>query len=207
MSSDAPIRILGVAGSLREASYSRRLVRLAAALADELATPVEFTVFDGLGAVEPFDADLETDGGPAGVQAFRAALAQADAVFVATPEYNASIPGVLKNAFDWASRAADAPHNDLQRSSMYGISAAVVSSSTGQFGGVWARDEMVKALRTQGARVVVDPQFAVPNAATAFDDDGELVQSDARANLAALLDALAAQARAVRDARARLATA
>lgn len=207
MSEHDPIRILGVAGSLREASYARRLVRLAAAISAELgdgtegAPLVEFVEFDGIRAIEHFDEDLEgtqLDG----VAAWRAAIAQADAVFVATPEYNASIPGALKNAFDWASRAEHAPHDDLRASAMYGKPAAVIGSSTGQFGGAWARDELAKSLRTQGARVVAEPSVAVPNAATAFDDDGELRSSAARAQLAALLQALAATAQQLRAARA-----
>lgn len=201
MSEDAPIRILGVAGSLREASYSRRLVRLAAELSAELEQPVEFVEFDALRDIEHFDEDLEPFGVPNGVRAWRDALADTDAVLIATPEYNASIPGTLKNALDWASRADDAPYRDLPRSGMYGMPVAVISSSTGQFGGAWARDELAKSLRTQGARVVRDPSVAVPNAETAFTADGDLVSATQRDKLRDELTVLVESARMVRTAR------
>jgi chromate reductase len=202
---EQPIRILAIAGSLREASYARRHAQLAAELAaTDPDRSVEVTLFDGLRDVEPFDEDSETEHLP-GVDALRAAIDRADAVFVATPEYNASIPGTLKNAFDWLSRSSTSPFNDLRASGMYGKPVAVVSASTGQFGGVWARDELIKALRTQGARAVVEPQVAVPSAANAFDEHGHLGHAPTRAKLSELLGNLADQARAVRNARLALA--
>src|SRR5690606_10700651 len=110
-----PIRILALAGSLREASLNRRLVRLATEL---VPTGVELVSFDGLGAVEPYDGDVEDGAGiPPGAQAFIDAIRNSDGLFIATPEYNGSVPGQLKNALDWASRADGAvAHEGLQGS-------------------------------------------------------------------------------------------
>jgi len=198
------IRVLAVAGSLREGSYNRLLARLAASLAPE---GVKIVQFEGLAAVEPFDEDLEPGGWPTGAAAWGEALQAADAVLVVTPEYNASIPGQIKNAFDWASRSLEEPFRDLVRSPMYGKPVAVVSASTGQFGGVWARDEFIKSLKTQGARAVEEPKMAVPSAHTAFAEDGTLNSAQTTDHLVALLDALATMTRAVVQARAALAKA
>ncbi|MBC7462621.1 MAG: NAD(P)H-dependent oxidoreductase [Thermoleophilia bacterium] len=197
-----PVTLLALAGSLRAASYNRRLVRLAAELAPAGVRLVEYT---DLNTVEPFDEDVEGNGATPGADAFRAAVAAADGVFIVTPEYNGSVPGALKNALDWASRAPDAPRNDLQRSPMYGTPVAVASVSTGQFGAVWARDELLKSLRTQGARAVVEPSVTVPNAATAFNEDGTLTSAELQAKLVALVTALGVTSRTVRDALARIA--
>lgn len=205
MAEFAPIRVLAIAGSLREASINRRLVQLAARLVRERDTlaGIEFVEFDALAAIEPFDEDVEVDGFPPGARAFTQAVRAADAVLVATPEYNASIPGQLKNAFDWASRPDLTPREGgLQASAMFSRPAAVVSASNGQFGGVWARDELLKVLRTQGARVVTEPSFTLPDGATAFTEDGTLVSEQAREQLIALLEALAAATRSLLAARA-----
>ncbi|MCW2923592.1 MAG: NAD(P)H-dependent oxidoreductase [Thermoleophilia bacterium] len=200
MTTDAPIRILAIAGSLREGSFNRLLVRLAASRAPEGVELVEAT---GLRDVEPFDADIEADGYPAGVAAFAAQVAASDAVFVSTPEYNGSVPGQLKNAFDWLSRVDGGPDRGALRDSpMFGRPAAVVSASDGQFGATWARDEMLKVLRTQGARVVAEPKLALAAAHEAFDADGVLKSPDALERLDGVVVALADTARALRAARA-----
>ena len=197
-----PVTLLALAGSLREASYNRRLVRLAAELAPDGVNVVEYT---DLRTVEPFDEDVEGTNTTPGAHAFNEAVRAADGVLIVTPEYNGSIPGTLKNALDWASRSPEAPHGNLQGSPMYGKPVAVASVSTGQFGAVWARDELLKSLRTQGARAVVEPSVTVPNAATAFNDDGTLVNGDLQAKLVELVTALATTSGAVRDALARIA--
>lgn len=206
MSTAAPIRILGVAGSLREASMNRRLARLAARLAPE---GVEFVEFDALDQVEPFDEDVEADGFPTGAARFAAAIRDADGVFIATPEYNGSIPGQLKNALDWASRSDGALESvsGLQASPLYGIPVAVASASNGQFGAVWARDELVKVLRTQGARPISEPSVTIPNGDAAFTEDGLLANTEANDRVRALLDELVAMVGMLREARAATAAA
>jgi chromate reductase, NAD(P)H dehydrogenase (quinone) len=173
------MRVLGLSGSLRRDSHNSALLRAAAEL---LPPEVEFELFDGLKAIPPYDADDDTSAAPEAVQALRDALASADAVLVATPEYNASIPGVLKNAFDWASR----PHatNPLR-----GVPAAVVGASTGMFGAVWAQADTRKILQTIGARVV-DRELPVAEAPERFDADGELVDAELRELYAEILSDL-----------------
>ncbi len=203
-----PIRILGVAGSLREESVNRRLARLAGRLAPE---GVELVEFDGLAQVEPFDEDVESRGFPLGAARFASAIRHADGLLVVTPEYNGSIPGQLKNALDWASRpdgAVEQPQPGtrsrvgLQASPLYGVPVAVASVSNGQFGAVWARDELVKVLRTQGARPISEPSITVPNADTAFTEDGLLANDEANDRLRVLIDELVAMVRMLREARA-----
>jgi chromate reductase, NAD(P)H dehydrogenase (quinone) len=179
------LRVLGIAGSLRPCSYNRALLR-AAALA--LPPGVELAEFDGLKAVEPFD---ETDeqpagGGQPGADVLLAAIRAADAVLFATPEYNGSIPGVLKNAVDWASRPTP------QTSALAGKPVAVIGASIGMFGAVWAQAELRKALSLAGARVL-DQELAVSTADEAFKDDGRLARPGTRRRLVEILDALAAQ--------------
>src|SRR5207237_6917399 len=115
-----------------------------------------------------------------------AAIAEADAVLFATPEYNASIPGQLKNAIDWVSRPVAT--NMLQNKPV-----AVVGASTGAFGAVWAQAELRKVLAALGARVL-DVELAVPHAHTRFEE-GELTDDEIRAGLAEAVEALAAEVR------------
>ena len=174
------MRVLGISGSLRRDSYNSGLLRAAA---DVLPSGVELEVFDGLKAIPPYDADDDVDVAPAPVRALRQAMAGADAVLIATPEYNASVPGVLKNALDWASR----PHatNPLR-----GKPAAVIGASTGMFGAVWAQSDARKILSTIGARVV-DRELPVPEADERFDSDGTLRDPEVEAQLSELLADLA----------------
>ncbi|MCW2920672.1 MAG: hypothetical protein JWL76_546 [Thermoleophilia bacterium] len=206
MTTHAPIRILGVAGSLREASINRRLARLAGRLVPD---GVEYVEFDGLSAVEPYDEDVEADGFPEGAARFAAAIRDADGVFIATPEYNGSIPGQLKNALDWASRSDGARDavSGLQASPLYGVPVAVASASNGQFGAVWARDELVKVLRTQGARPISEPSVTIPAGDLAFTDDGTLANAEANERVRELLDELVAMVVMLREARAKAANA
>ena len=114
--------ILGIAGSLRAGSLNAQLLRLAA---EELPGDVELDVYDGLAAIPPYDQDIE-DLPPDAVEELKAAIAGADAVLVATPEYNGSIPGQLKNALDWVSRP-------IGESPMRGKPVAVIGASPGAF--------------------------------------------------------------------------
>jgi chromate reductase, NAD(P)H dehydrogenase (quinone) len=181
------MRILGLSGSLRRESHNTRLLRGAGKL---LPQGVELTVFEGLGEIPPFNEDEELTPPPA-VVAFKTAIAEADALLIATPEYNSSIPGVLKNALDWASRPrADSP--------LANRPAAVIGASTSLFGAVWAQAETRKVLGSAGARVV-DRELPVPQADEALGADGLPLEVDALEALSATLDELldlAAPARA-----------
>jgi chromate reductase, NAD(P)H dehydrogenase (quinone) len=138
------MRVLGIAGSLRRDSLNSALLRAAA---ERLPAGVELVEFDRLREIPPYDEDLELEGPPAAVAELRASMREADAVLIATPEYNHSIPGVLKNALDWASRPAG-------HSALNGIPAAVIGASTGMFGAVWAQAETRKVLGALGGRVL-----------------------------------------------------
>jgi chromate reductase len=173
------MRILGIAGSLRQDSYNAALLRAAA---DELPGDVELVVWDGLRAVPPYDEDLEGRV-PAAVAELKAAIAGADAVLFATPEYNASIPGQLKNALDWVSRPRAA--TPLQSKPV-----AVIGASPGMFGAVWAQADLRKVLQTIGAQVL-DEELPIPLVGDLFED-GRLVDDatrfSLRAHVAALVD-------------------
>jgi chromate reductase len=172
------MRILGISGSLRRDSHNTRLLRGVGNLRPE---GVELDVFDELGAIPPYNEDEEHETPPA-VAALKAAIAGADAVLVATPEYNASIPGVLKNALDWVSRpVAGTP--------LMGKPAAVIGASTGLFGAVWAQAETRKVLSTIGARVV-DREIPIPQADESLGADGLPLDDDARELLDATLTEL-----------------
>jgi chromate reductase len=148
------MKILAISGSLRRESHNTDLLRGAAAAAPD---GVEIELYHGLKDIPPYDADDDIPGKqPLPVRRFKAALEQADAILISTPEYNSSIPGVLKNALDWASRPlADSPVQNKP--------VAVMSSSTGMFGGVWAAAETRKVLGALGARTIEDT-VAVPKA-------------------------------------------
>ena len=169
------MRILGIAGSLRRGSHNRRLVRAAA---QQLPPGVELVEWDGLAGIPAFDEDLETTP-PDVVQAFLDEIEAADAVLIATPEYNASVPGALKNALDWASRPF--PDNVLKEKPM-----AVVGASTGLFGAVWAQAEVRKVLKASGAHVLED-ELPVGLADGAFGDDDRLQDPELAARLADLV--------------------
>ena len=172
------MRILGVSGSLRRDSHNTRLL----GGAEKLLPPgIELVLFDRLGEIPPFNEDQENET-PAAVAELKAAIAASDALLVATPEYNGSIPGVLKNALDWVSRPV--AENPLR-----GKPAAVVGASTSLFGAVWAQAETRKVLGTIGARVV-DRELPVAQAEEALGADGLPVERDALDALSATLDEL-----------------
>jgi chromate reductase len=172
------MRILGLSGSLRRDSHNTSLLRGAGKL---LPAGAELEVFDRLAQIPPYSEDLEHETPPA-VAALRTAIAGADAVLVATPEYNASIPGALKNALDWVSRPiATTPLRDKP--------VAVVGASTGLFGAVWAQAELRKVLATIGARVI-DRELPIGQADEALGPDGLPVERDVAEQLSATLDEL-----------------
>jgi chromate reductase len=174
------MRILGISGSLRRDSHNTRLLRAAAEL---LPPGAELVRFDGLAAVPPYDEDADVEPAPAGVRALRDAIADADALLISTPEYNASIPGVLKNAIDWASRPF--PGNVLRDKPVL-----VIGASTGLFGAVWAQAELRKVLKHAGADIFED-ELPVGLADGAFTADGELADPEQTERLADLVDRLA----------------
>jgi chromate reductase len=178
------MRVLGIAGSLRRDSFNARLLRAAAAL---LAPEAELVRFDGLKAIPPFDEDDEAAPGAA-VEAWRAAIEDADALLFATPEYNHSIPGALKNAVDWASRPS-------ATAALRNKPAAVIGTSTGMFGAVWAQAELRKTLAAAGARAI-DRELPVPDAENAFAADGALAEHEQTLALGEILAELLAEARA-----------
>jgi chromate reductase len=166
------VSVLGISGSLRRDSHNTKLLRAAGALVEELGG--DFEVFDGLRSIPPFDEDDDIRDGPVAVARLRGAIESADAILFATPEYNSSIPGVLKNAIDWASR----PHNE---SPLRNKPVAVIGASTGLFGAVWAQAELRKVLGSAGARVA-DVELAVGHAHEHLDLDGhpsDLAQAEA----------------------------
>ncbi|MGO9975067.1 MAG: NADPH-dependent FMN reductase [Solirubrobacteraceae bacterium] len=180
------MRVLGIVGSLRADSHNRRLLRAAA---DELPPGTELVPFETLKAVEPFDEsdEHESGGGMPGADALIAAIRGADAILFVTPEYNGSIPGVLKNAVDWASRPTPAT------SALANKPVAVIGASTSMFGAVWAQAELRKALGLAGARVL-DQELAVPTAHEAFKDDGRLARGATRRRLREILAQLVTEA-------------
>ena len=172
------MRLLAISGSLRAGSYNTALARAAVGLAP---SGVDIEVFDGLGDLPLFDADLEGDAHEA-VRHLRSAIDAADAVLFVTPEYNGSVPGVLKNAVDWASR----PRDDA---ALRGKTVAVAGASTGQYGAMWAQQDLRRILGVAGARVVC-PDLPVARAQDVCDPSGApspLVADRLRNHLAALV--------------------
>jgi chromate reductase, NAD(P)H dehydrogenase (quinone) len=169
------MRILAISGSLRRHSHNTRLLRVAAELMPAVS---ELQIFDHLKDVPPYDQDDDVDPVPDAARRLREAIAAADAVLIATPEYNASIPGQLKNALDWASRPF--PDNVLRNKPV-----AVIGASTGMFGAVWAQAEARKVLGAIGARVV-DVELPVPGAEGAFAGD-RLANQELHGRLAQIL--------------------
>jgi chromate reductase len=170
--------VLGISGSLRRDSHNTELLRAAATL---LPPGVEFELYEGLKDIPPFNEDDEYDAPPA-VHDLRERIGAADAVLFATPEYNHSIPGVLKNALDWVSRPIEA-------NTMRNKPAAVIGASTGMFGAVWAQAELRKVLSALGARVI-DREVPVPTADEIVRDREKLEESGTHNLLAELLDEL-----------------
>jgi chromate reductase len=173
------MKILGISGSLRDESFNTKLLRAAVELAPD---EIELEIWDGLKAVPPFDEDDEIGPAPAGVANLRDAIAGADAVLFATPEYNSSIPGQLKNAIDWASRP-------VATAVLRNKPVAVMGASTGMFGAVWAQAELRKVLASAGARVL-ESELPVPVAHTCFDEAGRLTNEETRESLSALVQSL-----------------
>ncbi|MFL5924582.1 MAG: NADPH-dependent FMN reductase [Gaiellaceae bacterium] len=173
------MRILGIAGSLREGSYNRALLRAAQELLPEGVELIEHDI-RGL----PFyDGDVEAAGDPAPVAELKDAIRATDALLIATPEYNRGVPGVLKNAIDWASRPP-------LGSPLTGKPVAIMGAATGRGGTARAQEQLRGALEFSRAAVLEQPEVLVPEAFMRFDEHGELVDGGIRAELAELVDTL-----------------
>jgi chromate reductase len=182
------MRVLGITGSLRRDSYNHALLREAV---ERLPAGAEWSEFERLREIPPYDADLEAEETPAAVAELRQAMREADAVLVATPEYNHSIPGVLKNALDWASRPAG-------QSALNGKPAAVIGASTGMFGAVWAQAETRKVLGALGGRVV-EAELPVAKAAELYRDGHLDLSPEQSHQLEEILATLVSEAEQLRE--------
>ncbi|MGN6705226.1 MAG: NADPH-dependent FMN reductase [Rhodanobacter sp.] len=173
-------RVLALAGSLRRASWNRRLLHAAALQAP---AGIQLEVYDDLAAVPLFDEDLEQHepAGPTGVQALRAAVAAADGVIIATPEYNQALSGVLKNALDWLSR--ESPAGEV----LAGKPVAVLGASSGPWGTRLAQASLRQVLHTCGALVMPGPSLFVARAADRFDARGWLTDTSTLQSLQSFL--------------------
>ena len=171
------MKILGISGSLRRDSYNSALLR---------NTSRELDLWNELKAIPPYDEDDDVEPAPPAVARLREAVAGADALLFATPEYNASIPGQLKNAIDWLSRP-------VATTVLRGKPALVIGASTGAFGAVWSQAELRKVLATAGARVV-EAEVAVGHAPARFDESGMLVDEEIEEQLREALELLMAEA-------------
>jgi chromate reductase, NAD(P)H dehydrogenase (quinone) len=173
------IDVLGFAGSLRQSSYNRAALRAAVELA-----PAGMTIetFD-LAPIQPYNEDVKQRGFPPAEQEFRERIRAADAVLIVTPEYNRSIPGVLKNAIDWASRPPDQPFD--------GKPTAILGASPGAIGTAVAQYDLRRCLGVLNALVVNRPSLMIGLAAERFDEQGRLIDETTRGLIGELLTGLA----------------
>lgn len=176
------MKILGISGSLRAASHNTALLRAAAEVAPQ---GVELEFYDELESLPPYNEDRDTDTPPEQVARLRELIADADAVLFATPEYNTTMPGQVKQVVDWASR----PHGP--DAALWGKPVAAIGASVTDYGAMWAQDHLRKALGIAGARVL-DRELAVARAQDLFDADGELTDPETRDRLAELVQELVA---------------
>jgi chromate reductase, NAD(P)H dehydrogenase (quinone) len=177
------MRILAISGSLRGGSLNTTLVRAARDLAP---AGVEIELFDGLDSIPAFNQDREAVL-PEPVQELNRRIREADALLVATPEYNGSAPGALKNALDWASR----PHGEA---ALVAKPAAVIGASPTDYGAKWAQEQIRRALMLSGS-MVIDAELAVAQADRKIAA-GDVVDSETRAGLAKVVAELAEAAEA-----------
>ena len=174
-----PFKILAIAGSLRKGSYNRGLLRAASALAPD---GVVTQLFD-IGQLPFFNEDLEQAGDPEPVQQFKHAIANSNAVLIATPEYNGAVPGVLANAIDWASRPSG-------RSVLRNKPVSVMGAVLGKSGSANAQAALRGVLSRIGAIVIPDPQVLVPRASKLFDENVDLQDESTREEIRELVEAL-----------------
>ena len=180
MTQPTPLKFLGIAGSLRHASYNRALLAAARELCPDGAT---LNIFD-LAPLPLYDQDIDTEAAPPAVQAFRDALWSADALLISTPEYNHGVPGVLKNALDWASRPP-------QHQPLSGLPVAIMGASPYTWGTARAQAHLRQTLVFPSALVLSQPEVLVANATGKFDAEGQLTDDATRTFVHGLLVALA----------------
>jgi chromate reductase, NAD(P)H dehydrogenase (quinone) len=184
--SSSPVRVLGIAGSLRAGSYNRALVRAAQ---EEAPLGMEIQLYE-LASIPLYNADVEARGDPEPVVAFKAAIRAAEALLLATPEYNHGVPGVLKNAVDWASR----PH---RTSPLDCKPVAIMGATAGRGSTFQAQAQLREAFVYTGSCTLTQPELSLSRAGAAFDDAGDagdagrLTDPDARVALRELLEAFA----------------
>ncbi len=183
---DATIRVLGLAGSLRRQSYNKALLRAALEVVPQ---DMEIETFD-LEGIPPFNQDLEQDP-PARVRLFKERIRAADAILIATPEYNYSMPGVLKNAIDWASR----PYGD---NAFDGKPVAIMGASIGMLGTARAQYHLRQSCVFLNMHPLNQPEVMVPTAQDKVDAQGNLADGKSREKISQLLTALAAWTRRLR---------
>jgi chromate reductase, NAD(P)H dehydrogenase (quinone) len=179
-----PLTIVGIAGSLRRGSYNRGLIQAAS----ELAPAGTKLVAHDLGDLPLYNADVEAQGDPRPVARLKRAIASADALLIATPEYNHCVPGVLKNAIDWASRP---PRNSV----LTGKPVAIMGASTGGGGTARAQAHLRDGLAYTNGLVLPLPEVLVSSAAAKFDAENRLTDEETRDEVRDLLKALAAWVR------------
>jgi len=174
------MKVLGIAGSLRQGSYNKLALRAAVELKP---AGMEIESFD-LASIPPYDDDLRLKGYPPPVQELREKIRAADALLIATPEFNYSVSGVLKNAIDWVSRPPDQPFDEKP--------AAILGASTGRLGTARAQYHLRQIAVFVNLHVLNRPEVMIANAAAAFDASGRLTDEGARKLIADLLVNLAA---------------
>jgi len=173
------IHVLGIAGSLRAGSLNRALIRTAVELAP---AGMEIRAHEGLGDIPPFNSDVEAQGDPAPVAAFKAAIREADALLIATPEYNYGIPGVLKNAIDWASRPPG-------KCVLNRKPAALMGASMGAHGTARAQLALRQSFVFTETYTMLRPELYLGRAHEKVDDKGRLTDEPTRQQIRKLLDA------------------
>ena len=184
MTDTSAVRVLGFAGSLRKASLNRALLRAAV----ELAPPgLTIDTFD-LASVPLYNGDVEADGDPPGVAAFKQAIGEADAVLFVTPEYNHGVPGVMKNALDWASRPP-------RGAPLGGKPVGIIGASPGQTGSARGQSQLRQAFEFTNSYCMPQPEILVFRAHEKFDAEGKLTDEATAKYLRGYLEALMAWTR------------
>ncbi|MET7778485.1 NAD(P)H-dependent oxidoreductase [Streptomyces mirabilis] len=177
------VQVLALVGSLRSGSHNRQLAEAAVKHAPD---GVEVTLYEGLAEVPFYNEDIDTDEPrPDAATRLRETAARADAFLLVTPEYNGTMPAVLKNAIDWLSRPFGA-------GALAGTPTAVVGTAFGQYGGVWAQDDARKSAGIAGATILEDATLAIPGSVTRFAETHPADDTEAVARLRQVLSALAA---------------